>query len=250
MNKTILVSLLIVLLGLGCASAPVQKQPGPKAYYDKAMEQMKGGGIFGTDYESVRRTLNQIVDNYPYSLYAQLAQLRIADTYYKEGKYLESAEAYDHFVKMYPNNTDVPYALFMEGKSFIDNQRTWLFKSLPDDTDEAGIYNALDEFRYIVRNYPDSKYAGEAGKYVVVCETVLADHDLYIADFYLEHDQYEAAIGRLQDVYKRFPDSGIGDKALYKLAIVYKSIHAPDAYRQIVDLLKRQYPDSKYVKKL
>jgi outer membrane protein assembly factor BamD len=245
--------LLFVLFAFvsGCASAPVKKeQPGPEMYYNKALEELKGGWIFGPDYNQVRQTLNQIIDNYPYSTYAPLAQLRIADTYYKEGRYLESAEAYDHFIKLYPNDKNMPYAVFMEGRSFFENQKSWLTGSIPYDIDPTGIYNAFDEFKYIMNNYPSSEYADKAKKYAIECEKALANHEIYIADFYTSHEHYEAAIGRLKTVYEKYPDSGLADKALYKLATIYKKINSPAEYRQTIELLQQSYPDSKYSKEV
>ena len=247
--KASLLFLVLFALLSGCASAPVKKeQPGPETYYNKAVKDMKGGWLFGPDYEQIRQTLNQIVDNYPYSTYAPLAQLRIADTYYKESRYLESAEAYDHFIKLYPNDKNIPYAVFMEGKSFLENQKSWLTGSIPYDIDPTGIYNAFDEFKFIMNNFPSSPYAGKAKKYALQCEKALANHDLYIADFYIEHEHYEAAINRLRTVYKKYPDSGVADKALHKLATVYKKLNSPEEYKQTMELLKQSYPDSSYNK--
>lgn len=243
----VLIFALISLLP-ACASAPVNEKPDPETYYKQAMKQMKGGWIFGPDYEQVRQTLNQIIDNYPYSTYAPLAQLRIADSYFKEGRYLEAAESYDHFIKMYPNDKNIPYAVFMEGRSFLENQKSWLEGGIPYDIDPTGIYNAYDEFKYIIDNYPESQYAEDAKKYVLQCEKALADHELYIADFYISHDHYEAAISRLKSVYEKYPNSGEVDKALYKLAEVYKKINDPEQYEQTIKLLKQLYPDSKYNK--
>ncbi len=234
-----------------CATAPVKKeQPGPQMYYDKAMEELKGGWIFGPDYTQVRQTLTIIIDNYPYSTYAPLAQLRIADTFYKEGRYLESAEAYDHFVKLYPNDKNLPYAVYREGRSFLENQKSWLTREIPYDTDLTGIYNAFDEFKYVSDNFPSSPYAVKAHTYAIQCEKAIAEHNIYVADFYMSHDHYEAAIGRLKTVYDKYPNSGVADRALYKLALVYRQINSPDAYRQTVDQLKQSYPDSTYIGKL
>lgn len=243
----ILLPMLFYLIS-GCASEPVKKQPGPEEYYNNAMDELNHGGIFGPDYEQIRESLNQIIDNYPYSTYAPLAQLRIADTYYKESRYLESAEAYNHFIKMYPNDKQIPYAVFMEGKSFLNNQKTWLTGSIPYDIDQTGIHNALDEFKYITDNYPSSEYAGEAKKYAQKCEYTLAMHDMYIADFYINHEHYEAAINRLKDIYDKYPQSGLADKALYKLAGIYKKINSPEEYKQTMELLKQAYPESSYNK--
>ncbi|MCL4557471.1 MAG: outer membrane protein assembly factor BamD [Deltaproteobacteria bacterium] len=240
----IALSFVLASLVAGCATAPVQKQPGPKEYYNKALDELKGGSIFGADYEQARGTLNQIIDNYPYSAYAPLAQLRIGDSYYREGRYLESAEAYEHFVKMYPNDDNISYAVFMEGKSFLNNQKTWLIGSIPYDIDQTGIYNALDEFRYIADNYPSSKYAPEAKKYAQKCEYTLGRYDMYVADFYIHHGYYEAAIGRLREVYNKYPGRGLGDRALHELAGIYRRIGAQGEYRRTVELLKEAYPRS------
>lgn len=245
-NRCVLPILTLVLL-TSCASAPVKEQPGPETYYKQAMQELKGGWLFGPDYEQVRQTLNQIIDNYPYSTYAPRAQLLIADSYFKEGRYLEAAESYDHFIKMYPNDKDIEYAIFMEGRSFLENQKSWLLGGIPYDIDPTGIYNAYVEFKYILDNYPSSKYIEEAKKYELQCEQALAKHDLYIADFYIAHDHYEAAINRLKAVYEKYPDSGVADTALYKLAEVYTHINDPEGYDETVRLLKQLYPGSKYV---
>ena len=247
--RAILFSFALFAFLAGCASAPVKKeQPGPEMYYNRALEELKGGWLFGPDYEQIRQTLNQIIDNYPYSTYAPLAQLRIADTYFKESRYLESAEAYDHFIKLYPNDKNIPYAVFMEGRSFFENQKSWLTGSIPYDIDPTGIYNAFDEFKYIISNFPSSEYAEKAKKYARECEKALAKHDLYIADFYRAHEHYEAAINRLKTVYEKYPDSGVADEALYKLAGIYKKLDSPEEYKQTMDLLKQSFPDSKYNK--
>ncbi len=238
--------IMLVYFAAGCATVPVEKQPGPKNYYNKALKEMQGGWLFGADYEQVRGTLNRIIDNYPYSTYAMLAQLRIADTYYKGDMYIEAAEAYDHFVKMYPNSKHIPYAIFMEGKSFLENQKAWLTGSIPYDIDSTGIYNALDEFRYIIENYPSSEYTNKARKYAKQCEHALAEHDMYVADFYIRQDHYEAAINRLEDVYRNYPQSGIADEALYRLAMIYRKINLPEKYKQTVKLLRQLYPKSSY----
>ena len=230
----------LLLLMSGCTSQQIKKEPGAKGLYDKALGEMKGG-VFGPDYEEIRQTLNQIVDNYPYSTYAPLAQLRIADTYFKQSRYLESAEAYNHFIKMYPNDKEVPYAVFKEGKSYLENQKTWLFRTIPYDIDETGIYNALDEFNYIVNYYPSSKYFKDAQRYAKLCNYTLARHDLYIADFYIAHDHYEAAIDRLKEIPELYPTSGLVEQALKKLAYLYKKINSLQEYNKTVKLLKQNH---------
>ena len=54
------------------------------------------------DYPSALETIQTIIDNYPYSEYAVLAELKIADAYFDQGKYEEALSYYRDFSDLHP----------------------------------------------------------------------------------------------------------------------------------------------------
>ncbi len=83
----------LVLLVSGCAGAEVKKEPTAEELYLEAMEEFNKGkalGILSTiDYELIIRKFQKVIDYYPVSNYAVLAELRIADAYFRNREYVK-----------------------------------------------------------------------------------------------------------------------------------------------------------------
>ena len=60
------------------------------------------------NFQDVRR-------NFPYSRYAVLAELRLADCQFVQGNHAEAAVAYEQFVKAHPTHEDAHYAAYKRG---------------------------------------------------------------------------------------------------------------------------------------
>ena len=57
-------------------------------------------------------TAEDIIDNYPYSDYATLAELRIADAYYDQEHWEEALSYYRDFSELHPDHDRVPYTIY------------------------------------------------------------------------------------------------------------------------------------------
>jgi outer membrane protein assembly factor BamD len=94
---------------------------------------------------------------FPYSQYAALSDLGIADTQYTSERYIEAAERYRNFLKLHPTHPKVDYAAFQVGMSYV-NQIPSDFFILPRATekDQTDVKNALALFNEFVAGYPNS----------------------------------------------------------------------------------------------
>src|SRR3990172_9546074 len=107
-------------LAFGCAgSAPdpseLAEVPSAEDLYREGNTALEDGGRFlfidTRDHAKAIETFQQIVDNYPYSDYAVLAELKIADSYFDQEKYEEALSYYRDFGDLHPQHEQVPYTL-------------------------------------------------------------------------------------------------------------------------------------------
>ena len=64
--------------------------------------------------------LREVRRQFPYSRFAALAELRVADCQFNEGNFAEAIEGYNQFVRYHPSHNEVPYARFMAAKSHFE----------------------------------------------------------------------------------------------------------------------------------
>src|SRR5580658_10840032 len=60
-----------------------------------------------------------VKSKYPFSMYAALSDLRIADTKFAQKKWLDAASAYEVFIRLHPRHEEVGYASFKVGSSYF-----------------------------------------------------------------------------------------------------------------------------------
>ncbi len=63
------------------------------------------------------------------------------------------------------------------------------------DRDQTATEKALEQFRYLIENFPQSPHTLAAREKVQACRRQLAEHEYYIARFYFRMKKYPAALG-------------------------------------------------------
>ncbi len=158
-------------------------------------------------YEEAQELIDRIRDEFPFSPFAAEAELLEADMAYKKGAYEEAAAAYRSFEELHPTHPKVPYAMYRRGLAYLELSR-------PPDRDQTPTRQALEAFQKLLHAYPDSEYAGEARRHVRELRRRLAEHEMYVARYYVRKKKYRAALGRLQTLVTEYPDSPLRDEAL------------------------------------
>jgi len=64
----------------------------------------------------------------------------------------------------------------------------------------------MEYFHSLREQYPDSPYAPAAADYIVKSRRHMADHELFVANFYWVNEQFGPAWHRYQFVVKNFQD--------------------------------------------
>ncbi len=205
--KKLLLILIVGLLFSGCSLFEKEYK------MEKSSEELVSEGssaFISGDYETAVRAYTDLKDWYPFSKYAILAELKIADAYYYLKEYDEAIIAYAEFERMHPRNEAVPYVIYKIGMSWFDQIDTV-------DRDNAPAQSSLIQFLRLIEQYPESDFSGQAKKNIIVCHENLAGHELYVANFYMKTKKYKAALERFEYLIETYPASKQSQEALNKI---------------------------------
>ena len=203
----LLFCLALILVCLGCS---LFKTKEPESAEELARKGMRLFNM-GNDKTAIEN-FQKLRDYYPFSKYAILAELKIADSHYRLQEYEDAIFAYEEFTGLHPRNEAIPYVLYQIGRCYFDRMDTI-------DRDQSVTRKALDVFNRLNEKYPDSEYALKAEKHINECLKSLAGHDLYVGQFYYKTKHYKAALHRFKAVISRYPDTGFHQKAMYYITL-------------------------------
>lgn len=158
------------------------------------------------NYFTALENFEEILDRYPFSPEAMLAELKAADSHYYQDHFLEAKVLYQQFEERHPTNEAIPYIMFQIG--MCDFARTDRI-----DRDTSGAKDAIQSFSRLLRAYPDSPYTSEAKARSQAAREFLINHEFFVAIFYLRTKRYEESAHRLKYILAMYPDSAISGKA-------------------------------------
>ncbi|RME42216.1 MAG: outer membrane protein assembly factor BamD [Deltaproteobacteria bacterium] len=242
------------LLLLACATTQqTEGLTGAERAYREAMARFEA-----KDYTNAITAFETLRGSYPFSKYAIEADFMIGESYFRQGKYLESVVYYREFIKLHPRNEKVARARLQIGNAFFREAinlslflriRHWLDpneEELPISKDIANVVQASRAFETVIRDHPGTPEAEEARKRLAVCRKNLARHDLYVGKFYFRQEDYYSALLRFERIADRYPETPLAGEALYRTAMTYLRLHDPDAARKTLLRLAEKYPQSPY----
>jgi len=207
--------------------------------YKRGLEQLKPHRAFlfwnVVDTEEAIATFQQIVDNFPESDYALQAQLQIAKAYFDDGRHEEAEARYKEFIETHPTHGTVPEAMYQAGMC--------KFKEIPiRERDQTKTKEAAGYFELLINKFPDSPYAEQAQARLDECKGKLAAHDFAVAEFYLEREDYRAALNRCSTILANYPGAGWDARALYCVGIANFHLDEPERAREALEQLVEEYP--------
>jgi len=217
-TKSFLALLLMTsLLFMGCAWFS-KDEP------EKPANQLIQEGVSFYDegkYTKALKAFEQLKDWYPFSKYAILAELKIADAHYHLKQYPEAIVAYEEFERLHPRNEAVPYVIYQIGLCYYEQIDTI-------DRDQVAASKALETFRRLERQYPSDPFARKASTHKVKCLKSLTGHELYVGKYYFKQKYYTAALERFKSILTEYPDVGYHREAIRYIAMceAYQSINS------------------------
>jgi outer membrane protein assembly factor BamD len=220
----------------------------PAVKYDSQAEQEYVAGVTALDdrdFPDAQKILERVRTKYPYSKYGALAELRLADLRYEQGKFIEAADAYQGFVKIHPSSPQVDYAAYRAAMSRWADAPTEFFLFPPVyERDLAQIGKAADGLASFLEKFPESRYAPDAREKLAKARDILANRDWYAFEFYKKREKWQGAAFRLERLMKEFPGSTREPEALWQLADLYVKLSERFKAQQTLQALIVKYPSS------
>lgn len=206
MRPALIACAFLMMVLSGCAWFQTEEEKTAQELIEEGVQAFSDG-----NYQDAIESFEKLRDWYPFSKYAILAELKIADAHFNLGNYEDAIFAYEEFEQLHPRNEAVPYVVYRIGRCYFNQMDTI-------DRDQTNAVKALETYRRLVRQHPDDSYAAMARSDMVACYQSLSGHEFYVGVFYYKQKRYKAAKARFIAVVEKYPDVGYHYKALTYLA--------------------------------
>lgn len=252
----------LFVLTFGCVSCAHSSsaKPDASAQHGQATPEaplsateMEARGRYESGEKQAARGLHQdaikefeaIRTEYPYSRYAALSELRIADAHMQRSQYLEAIDAYRAFLRFHPSHADASYALGRVGEAYFAQipKDFWLMPPA-EEKDLGHVKEAITAYQELLSRYPGASGSSDVQDQLKACRKKLADHEMYVARFYFSRGSWPGAVLRLTGLLEDYPGVGYDADALYMLAQAQaRAGHLDQALASVTRLLA-EYPDT------
>ena len=213
--------------------------------YDRAKASMRSG-----NFSAAANFLTALDSRYPFGPLSHQVQLDLIYANYKSGNTDQALAIIDRFVRLNPNHSDVDYAIYMRGLTNMEFDSN-LFQDLVrldrSDRDPSSSRQAFDDFRRLIQQFPNSKYASDAQKRMLFIKNRLAKYEIAVARFYMRREAFVAAANRGRYVIENYPDSDQIQQALEIMVESYDQLGLDDLKKNAMKTLKFNFPESSFI---
>ncbi len=174
------------------------------------------------DYRKAIVYFEKLRDWYPFSKFAKLAELKIADAHFHLKEYDDAISAYEEFEQLHPNNEAIPYVIQQIGNSYFEQLDTI-------DRDQTPALKAIETYERLIKNHPDDPHSKEITEKIKICKKGIVENQIYIGRFYYRTKHYKSALARFQSVAStgdEFPE--LQAKALAFITLCEAAMMAKD----------------------
>ena len=220
LNRLIyLIGVILVILGplVGCSNTAEvgsdeienysAKQIFDRAEFEMARSKPIDAIAFFSDVERL----------YPYSEWAKRSVIMQAFANHKAKQYEEARDAAERYIEYYPSDEDSAYAQYIIALSYYDQ--------IEDvGRDQQVTAKALEAFKTLIVNYPNSEYVKAAELKFDLAFDHLAGKEMEVGRYYLKRQQFPAAINRFRIVVEEYQTSSYTAEALHRLVEAYLSM--------------------------
>ena len=197
----------------------------------KALE--KGDVLFAA------KKFNEAEILFPQSEWAPKSILMAAYSYYVQDYYYDAISELDRFIKNYPKNERLNYAHFLLAMCY--------YEQIVDEKKDLGpLLNAQKEFKFVIKNYPNSDFALDSKFKLDFINDVLASKEIYLGRYYIKKEKWIAAINRFKQVVEHYDSTVYVEEALHRLVELHYRLGLLDESKKYANLLGYNYQSSKW----
>lgn len=241
----------LLFAGFGCSSSS-----GGARKPDKLTQELlttpketlfaKGKGLVEKKkWEQGRKYLSYVFETYPNDPLGRDALLLVADSYMKQGgtaSYTEARYRYRDYLNRYPDAPRRDYARYQFAYCSDKEHES-------PDRDQTSAREAIQQYQALIREFPDSGFAGAARERIRQLGDLLAEHEFSVGYFYMRKGALGSAMGRFSALEERFPDYGARDKLFFYEGKTLTRLGRQEEAARYYSRLLEEYPKSDFAKK-
>ena len=179
---------------------------------------------------------------YPQSKWAPKAALMAAYSYYSQDYYYDAEYELNRFLKVYPNEKNIPYAHYLLGMVYYE-------RIIDEKKDLGPLVMAEEKFKFIEKNYPDTDFALDSSYKLDLIQDYLASKEMYIGIHYMKKKKWIAAINRFKNVVNEYEQTSFIDEALHRLVELHYKLGLLEESQKYASLLGYNYQSSEWYSK-
>lgn len=231
MKQQLFTLVLSTLLLAGCVTEPKVDMNTPEGLFKLAEFYRKQ-----ERYEEAITQYKALSNKHPYSKLAVEAELKVGDCHYEKQEYAEAFSSYKAFKELHPKHAASDYVTFRAAESLREQLPATVDRDLSQATTAIGLYEELTV------SYPQSKYAKESNEKKLKLIQMLADKEIYIADFYYKQGKFISALTRYEMFLTTFPQNQKTPYVLLQAAYSARKIHIDDKTKLHASRLMSEFP--------
>ena len=228
-NRSLLGCLFAGLLA-GCASTNNSYSPNTKRsideYYHDAQQYIRVG-----DLDEAADLIRSMEIRYPFHAVTHKLQLELAYAYSHQQHSSQAISIANRFISQYPYHEKVDYAYYIKALTNF-NQGTLALNTSrhpdPKDADPRIAREAFKNFADLIRRFPNSQYLSDSKKRMAHLRTLLARHEVAMAEQALDNNDLVMATKRAQYVLDNYPNTPAINAALNIVARASESNNESD----------------------
>lgn len=200
-------------------------------------------------YNDAAQAFNTVIDVGRGTDYGKEAQFYLAESYFKDERYLLASSEYERYISQFPRSDKRQEAQYKDAICYYNLSPRYKL-------DQKYTKKAIEQFRLYISRYPNSENAEQAAQYITELRSKLAEKLYYAADLYQRTDQYEAAIIYYNLTIDNYPESIWAQRSLVDEIQTYntyaeRSVRSKqqERYQKAVDTYEKflqLFPHGKY----
>ena len=202
--------------------------------YKEGVEALEDGDVL-----FAAKKFNEAEILFPQSIWAPKSALMAAYAYYSQDYYDDAIYELERFIKVYVKDKRIPYARFLLAMCY--------YEEIVDEKKDLGpLLKAQDQFKFIIKTYPDSDFALDAKFKLDLINDILASKEIYLGRYYIKKRKWIAAINRFKQVVDYYDTTIYVEEALHRLVEIHYRIGLIDESKKYANLLGYNYQSSKW----
>ena len=178
---------------------------------------------------------------FPQSEWAPKSVLMAAYSYYSQNYYGDAIYELERFIRTYPKDKRLNYGHYLLAMCH--------YEEVVDEKKDLGpLLKAQSEFRFVIKNYPDSDFALDSKFKLDLINDVLASKEIYLGRYYVKREKWIAAINRFKNIVDNYNTTIYIDEALHRLVEIYYRLGLIKESRKYAAVLGYNYQSSKWYK--